>query len=41
MFLDVTLNSFDMRKEKTGDGWSGIVKDEDVMVKDVQRYGLK
>jgi hypothetical protein len=41
IFLDITLASEYTRKEKTGDGWSGIVKDEDVRAKDVQRYGLK
>ena len=41
IFLDITLSSEYTRKEKTGDGWSGIVKDADVKAKDVQRYGLK
>ena len=40
-FLDIAVTSAYTRREKTADGWSGIVKDEDVAAKDAQRYGVK
>jgi uncharacterized RmlC-like cupin family protein len=38
-FLDIALTSAYTRQEKTDDGWSGIVKHEDVLAKDVKKYG--
>jgi hypothetical protein len=41
IFLDITLTTAYTRKEKTGDGWSGTVKDEEVKERDIQKFGLK
>lgn len=41
IFLDITLTTAYTRKEKTGDGWSGTVKHEDLAITDAKKHGGK